>query len=307
MIMKKTNLLFAALIVGLVSAGGEGQNKAFLDQIAMGPYREGSSHVHTEPGDNVSAGPVVSNVPVLPNIHIGAPTNDDLRKQLVAKAGNDDQWLTDESTLKTYDRYKKHPRYEGPFDEETDNDTFDNKTAVDSKKFYIRGQKRGRHVHRFHVESYGPRKRALRRARRHHRHRSDVSYSRTRDGSCTDDYKHCRRRHDRNGRHISRSSTSSSVESTRSRSYHRRDRSRSLSSSSSRSTDRRSRRDRNRSRGRRSHRDRSRRDRSRSRDRSRDRRSRSRNDRSGGNYGRYHSAYSSLNNFNASGERLYTA
>ena len=143
--MNKTNLLFATLIVGLVAAGGE--DKTFLEKIAMGPYQEGSSRVHSEPGDNAT-GPVISNIAVIPNVPVGAPiTNDDLRKQLVDKASNDaTQWLTNESTLKTYTRYKKNPREEEAFDQETEDDTFDAKTAVNSKKFYIRGQKKGRHA-----------------------------------------------------------------------------------------------------------------------------------------------------------------
>lgn len=327
MIMNKTNLLFATLIVGLVAAGGE--DKTFLEKIAMGPYQEGSSRVHSEPGDNAT-GPVISNIAVIPNVPVGAPiTNDDLRKQLVDKASNDaTQWLTNESTLKTYTRYKKNPREEEAFDQETEDDTFDAKTAVNSKKFYIRGQKKGRHVRKYRVDSYAPRKRSLRRAHRHRRSRSDASKSK--DGSCTEDYKHCRRRHDRYGNHVGRSGRSRSVDSSRSRSSHGR-RSRSLSSTRdsrdrSRSRDRslsRSRRDRSRSharsrrdrsrgrhsRGRHSHghRHRSRRDRSRSRSDSRDRNRRSRGYNSG-SYGAYHNGYGSINNnFTASDNGLYAA
>ena len=68
-------MLFAALIVGMVSAGGEATPKSFAEAIAAGPYREGSDHVHTEPGD-LPNGPAISNIAVIPNVPAGPVDNE---------------------------------------------------------------------------------------------------------------------------------------------------------------------------------------------------------------------------------------
>lgn len=280
--MIKTNLFFVTLLLGLVGNARAEPDTEFLAKIATGPYRDGSDHVHTEPGDLTGAAAVgsltvVPNVPASPVV-IVAPSNEELRKQLVSSGNGATEWLTNASTLITWERY--NPRYEGDFNQETEGDTRDDETAVDSKKFYIRGQKhgRGKNARKYRVESYGPRKRHLRRS--HHHRRSHSEDSKT--GSCTDDYRHCRRRHDRRGRRDDSSSSDESRTVERSRSRRDRDRSR----------------DRSRSHHRRHRSSRDRRNR-----RSRDSRDRSDSSNySRGNYGRYHGSYGGATNF-AAGKR----